>query len=266
MHRTPAPLTYRRVALIPALVLTAASACASTAASASATTLATPPSAPRDVPALAAADTGVVRVSGSAQIEVPADRARLHFALETEARSAAAASQANAEQMNAVLAAARTAVGNAGTIETSGYALSPIYSTPERGGSQTITGYRAQNTLVVTLTDVDRVGAVLDAAVGAGANRVAQLSFFASNPRPARLEAIRQATAQAREEAEVLAAALGRHLGEPLDVAVSGGMQYAEVARFRGADMAMAATPVEPGSQTVTVTVSLSFRLEGMSR
>lgn len=242
-------------------VLVAASACAPAAASAPApgsAAMTTPaPSVPR-----AAADTGVIRVSGTARVDVASDRARLRFAMETEAKSAADAADANAERMQAVLAAVRSAVGTDGSIGTSGYGLTPVYNRPEPGAAQTITAYRVQNHVEVTLTDVDRVGAVLDAAVRAGANRVAELSFFASDPAPARLEAIRDATARARREAEVLAAALGGTLGEPLEVGVSSDMPF-EAVRFRSAPMAMADTPVEAGSQTVSVTVNITFRLGG---
>lgn len=255
-------------AVVPVLV--AASACAPAAASApdSGSAAMTPPPAPSSsasAPAPAAADTGVIRVMGTARMEVPSDRARLRFAMETEAKSAAEAADTNAERMQAVLAAVRSAVGGDGSIGTSGYGLTPVYSRPEPGGSQTITAYRVQNHVEVTLTDVDRVGPVLDAAVRAGANRVAELSFFASDPGPARLEAIREATALARREAEVLAAALGGTLGEPLEVGVSGDMPY-EAVRFRAAPMAMADTPVEAGSQTVSVTVNITFRLGGPGR
>lgn len=217
------------------------------------------PSSPS--PQAAARDTGVVRVSGTANIEVSSDRARLRFAMETEAASAAEAADANASQMNAVLAAVRAVVGDAGTISTSGYGLAPIYTRPEPGERQTVTGYRAQNHVAVTLTDVDRVGSVLDAAVRAGANRVAELSFFASDTRPARLDAIREATETAREEAEVLASALGAQLGDPIDVSLSGGGGMPQMYRMATVE-AMSDTPVEVGSQRVSVTVSITFRLD----
>lgn len=256
-----------RLSPVLALGLATLSACAPASASTAPpeiVALESTAPAPRD-PA-AALDTGVVRVSGSARVDVATDRARLRFAMETEGASAAEAADKNAAQLNAVLAAVRPVVGSAGSVETSGYALNPIYSSPDRGSSARITGYRIQNHVLVTLTDVDRVGPVLDAAVRAGANRVSELSFYASDPRPARLQAIREATATAREEAEVLALALGGRLGEALDVNISGGMSYPEVARFRGAEMAMADTPIEAGTQAVTVTVNLTFRLEGQPR
>lgn len=244
---------------LAAPVLLLASACAPAAAATPTPTMTT--ATPVSAPAPAARDTGLIRVSGTANVEVASDRARLRFALETEAKSAAEAADANAAQMSAVLDAVRAAVGDDGSIGTSGYGLSPIYSRPEPGGRQTITAYRAQNHVEVTLTDVDRVGAVLDAAVRAGANRVAELSFFAADTGPARLEAIREATATARAEAEVLAAALGGTLGQPLEVGVSnsGG---APMYRMRTAEMAMADTPVEVGAQTVSVTVNVTFRLD----
>jgi uncharacterized protein YggE len=256
----------RRIAPALVLGLAAVTACAPASASTAPPEVVPMKSAPTRPASPAVVDTGVVRVSGSARIDVATDRARLRFAMETEGASASDAADKNAEQLNAVLAAVRPVVGTAGTVETSGYSLNPVYSSPERGGAPRITGYRIQNQVLVTLTDVDRVGPVLDAAVRAGANRVSELSFFASDPRPARLQAIREATARAREEAEVLAAALGGQLGEALDVNVSGGSSFPEMARFRGAEMAMADTPIEPGTQAVSVTVNLTFRLEGPPR
>ena len=256
----------RRIAPTLLLGVATLTACAPASASTSPPEVVPMKSAPTHPASPAVVDTGVVRVSGSARINVATDRARLRFAMETEGTSAADAADKNAAQLNAVLEAVRPVVGTAGTVETSGYSLNPVYSNPERGGAARITGYRIQNQVLVTLTDVDRVGPVLDAAVRAGANRVSELSFFASDPRPARLQAIREATARAREEAEVLAAALGGQLGEALDVNVSGGSSFPEMARFRGAEMAMADTPIEPGTQAVSVTVNLTFRLEGPPR
>ncbi|NNF38501.1 MAG: SIMPL domain-containing protein, partial [Gemmatimonadetes bacterium] len=197
-------MTMRRLPLALGCAVLATAACAPAAAHS--TDAAAPALAPLAAPAPMAADTGVVRVTGTARVDVPADRARLAFAMETEARSAADAADANAERMQAVVEAVRGAVGDDGRIETSGYSLQPIYNRPEPGAPQAIVAYRVQNQVVVTLTDVDRVGPVLDTAVRAGANRVASMSFFAADTRAARLEAIAAATARAREEAEVLAA------------------------------------------------------------
>lgn len=235
-------------AILPALVL---AACARPG-------VASPPA-----PILQPSDTGQITVNGRASVEVAADRARVRFAVETEAPSAAGAVTQNAERMDAAIRALRSVLGDRGTLETSGYSLSPVYSRPptNTGGEPRIASYRALNHIEVTAHDVQMVGTLLDAAVGAGVNRVAGISFFASDTREARLEALRMATERAREEAEVLAEALGVPLGPPLQVHSS--TDQPEMVRQ---DMIMmrseaAATPIEPGEQSVSASVNITYRL-----
>jgi hypothetical protein len=66
-------------------------------------------------------------VMGTGEARVPSDRARLDFMVETQARTAAAASTQNAERMQQVVAALRSAGGQTVTIETGGYELQPVY-------------------------------------------------------------------------------------------------------------------------------------------
>lgn len=206
-------------------------------------------------------EAGTLRVSGRASVAVTPDRANLRFAVETEAPTAAEAARSNADGMASVIAAVRALVGEAGDLGTDGYLLSPVYRTVTRNNASEsiIVGYRAVNHVRVTLHDLEIVGPVLDAAIGAGANRVSQLSFFASNSEPARLEAIAQATASARAEAEALARALGGELDAVLEVSVSAaGSPTSQVTRMV---MLEASTPIEPGSQQLEVSVSITYRL-----
>lgn len=232
------------------------------------------PAAPGDAPgptlhgrALqeAPGDTGVVRVSGSAEVSVAPDRARVTFAVETQAGSAADASQENAATMQAVLAAIREGGFPGLELETFGYTLSPVYSSETEDGRrvQRIEGYRALNNVGATLSDPDRVGGVVDAAIGAGANRIGGIAFYASETDDARDEALRQAVERATRQARVMAAALGRTLGEPVDV--QGGADVPGVRMRSGVAMEMmqarADTPVEAGDQTVSARVSITFTL-----
>ena len=194
---------------------------------------------------------------------------RLRFAVETEATSADVAAAENGEIMNRVLQAVRAEVGPEDRVETAGYRLMPRYRpAPERDEAPEVAGYRAQNGVLVILTDPDAVGGVLDAALEAGANRVTDLSFFASDVEEARLEAVREATAKARREAEAVASALGLRLGAPLEIQSSGGGRMSSVpAYMRVEAMADVDTPVETGSETVSATVTITWRLDGgMSR
>lgn len=202
-----------------------------------------------------------VEVTGNAQVSVPTDRGTIRFAVETQADDAAAATSANADRMDAVIRAVRALGIPSLELETSGYRLEPVYSRPGPGETRRVESYQAVNHVEATLGDVDELGRVLDAGVSAGANRIAGISFSASDTRSARLEAVQRAVAVAREEAEVMAAALGYELGAPLEV--RGGAQSPNPISYARNEMVQMAadTPVEPGEQTVTANVTVRFRL-----
>jgi uncharacterized protein len=201
-----------------------------------------------------------IEVSGQASVELPADQAEISFAMETRAEEASAAASANADEMTRVIQAVRSG-GFAGLdIETFGYSLQPQYSTSEQR-VRSIVGYVAHNNIRVTIGDVDQLGRLIDIAVGAGANRVASISFSASDTEAARAQALTQAVANARAQAQAIAASLGYTLGPPLEV--RGGAQRPPPIAFEAmrAVQAQAATPIEPGSQTVDANVTIRFAL-----
>lgn len=208
-------------------------------------------------------DAGYVQVSGSAEVTVPVDRAHVRFAVETEEPDARAAVERNAQLMDAVLSALRALEVDGLDLETQGFELQPQYERPS-GETMRIRAYRARNHVAVTLDDLEMVGRVIDAAVGAGANRIASLSFEARDTEEARREALRMAVAEARQQAEVMASALGRPLGPPLEV--NGGAQQSPppprpMARTMEMAQAAPSTPVETGDQTVSASVTIKFRL-----
>ena len=221
-----------------------------------------PSSSPLPVALAAAQDTSRLTVTGTASVRVAADRVRVQVAVETEAATAEAASRDNAATMNRVLDRVRPAAGSDARIETTGYQLSPRYrQAPDREQPPEIAGYRAVNQVVVVLTDVDRTGRVLDAALEAGANRVTGLSFFASDTEAARLDALRQATERARAEADAVAMALGLVIHSAENIQTSSGgvgpmFRGAMAESFQAMD-----TPVEAGSQSVEASVTITYRL-----
>lgn len=207
-------------------------------------------------------DASELQVSAEADVQVPPDRAVISFAVETEAESAVEAGEANAALMDRVLAAVLETGLEGMRTETTGYQLSPRYSTTRSDQPREIVGYTARNHLRVTLDQVDAVGRVLDRALDGGANRVAGLQFQVRDPQPHREEALRRAVATARAEAETVADALGVTLGAPLEV--QAGSSRPPGIQFR-AEAAMAAdattTPVEAGMQTVSASVTVRYRI-----
>lgn len=205
---------------------------------------------------------GWIQVSGRGAVSVSPDRASVRVALESRATTAADAADQNAETMAGVLSAIRGAGLPGLEIETTGYSISPEYQTSSEGRrTREIVAYTAVNNVNATISDVDEVGALIDAAISGGANRVSSISFFAADTDAARRQALDMAVRSARAEAEVIASALGYELGAPLEV--SGNAQR-PVPRQAAAEMQLAsraATPIEVGDQAVNAEVSIRFAL-----
>jgi uncharacterized protein YggE len=149
-----------------------------------------------------------VQAVGNASISAKPDQALIQLAVVTTATSATAASNQNASQVNAVLAALGGVLGPSANIQTLSYSLNPNYSNPQNG-QPVLTGYTAQNTVQVTLTDLTLIGQVIDTGIQAGANRVQGLQFGLQNDQPVRTQALKAATVQAKANADAMAAGLG---------------------------------------------------------
>jgi uncharacterized protein YggE len=225
------------------------------------TACATPASSSPPPPPQEAVGEGWIQVSGAAAVTVAADRAMVSFAMETRASDASEAAGQNADAMTAVFEAVRGAGFDGLELETYGYALNPEYSATNNQRTREIIAYTVHNNVRATIEDVDAVGRLVDTAIGAGANRVAQISFFAADTEDARREALALAVQGAREEAEVIASSLGYDLGAPLEI--NGGANRS-APRAYAAEMSMsraAPTPIEVGDLSVAASVSIRFAL-----
>lgn len=209
------------------------------------------------------ADTARLHITGSAVVQLPANRARVSFGVETEGATASEAAARNAERAEAVLAALRAHVGPEDQIETRGFSVQPRYrDSREAPSGVEIVSYRVVNSVVLVTEAVDAIGAVLDVALEAGANRIDQFAFFAEVTPEQRGEAIEAATERARREAEATARALGMQLGPVVEVRTSvgggPGSPFGGAMRFQAESVA---TPIEAGSDRVTASVSIIWTL-----
>jgi uncharacterized protein len=219
-----------------------------------------------------AAQQRVIRVVGTGEARVTPDLALLDLAVETAAPTARAAAEQNARTMDRVIRALATAGVARADIRTGAYTLFPQYAQPDRppiprpeAGAEEprIVGYRVRNALNIRTRDLERVGALIDAALGAGANRFDGLRFTLQDDEAARDQALRAAAARARRTAETMAVALGVELGPIVEATTAADAVYPMVQFERaGRDLAaMAATPIEAGEQSVTATVSVTFAI-----
>jgi uncharacterized protein YggE len=199
----------------------------------------------------AAAEAGGITVVGTASVSSVPDQAELSFGVQSEGESARAALAANAAEMRKVIAALKAA--GVADVKTQSVSLSPRYN--ERSEAQ---GFVALNTVSATIKQLARAGAVIDAAVAAGANQVYGPSLSSGDQTARYREALKLAVANARANAQVLAAAANVSLGRVTAV-VEGGGAPQPVPYAAEKAMALDSTPIEPGTQLTSASVSVTF-------
>ena len=213
-----------------------------------------------------------IRVTGTGEVRAAPDQAIADFAVETSAANAQEAAAENAQRMERVIAALVRAGVPRDRIETRDYNVYPDYDQRpmEQGGEPRLRGYRVINTVSATTYEVARVGSLIDAALGAGANRVHGVRFGLRDPQRYRQQAIAEATRRARADAEALAAAMGVRLGmireaATMDVNVGGPvLMMAREGMAMDAVAQAAPTPISPGEQTVRASVMIVYAFSGM--
>lgn len=217
-------------------------------------------------PQLAVAGRTQVTVTGNSIVQAQPDTAIIQVAVVTQNKSALAAQEENARRSDAVVRAVRDAAGADAEVKTSGYSLQPqrVY---RENQPPTITGYEARNGVFVTLTDLNRVGRVIDAASAAGANSVDSLQFILRRDQPARQQALTEATRDALAKAQAIASALGGRVVRIVELQEAGTFRprpvQDAVAEFGAAKIRQSvATPIEVGALDLTSQVQLTAEIE----
>ena len=133
--------------------------------------------------------------------------------------------------------------------------------------TEVIVGYTANNTLSVRTTDIDNVGALIDAAFAAGANTLDNVQFTVQDDSEAREQALTKAVEDARRKADVLAAAVGLQIASIASIAESGVYTYDSMRNYAMMDEATtesggAGTLVQAALVSVDASVSMEFELQ----
>lgn len=189
------------------------------------------------------------------------DMATLTLGVTAQGASATEAMAAASAAMTRVIAAVKSAGIDPRQIQTSSLTLNPQYVYAPNEPPK-LTGYQAANEATVTVLDLARVGSVADAAVGAGATNVGEISFGLRTRFAAENFARLAAVKALQDKAALYAEASGYHIQRLVNL--SEGVAYAAPPPIPVRQMtlqAVAATPVQPGELTVRVTVTGEFEL-----
>jgi uncharacterized protein YggE len=202
--------------------------------------------------------TRTVRVTGVGQVSQKPDTMSLDIGVVTRGPSARAALGANSERAGRAIDALKAAGVAADDLQTANLSVNPVWD--QKG--QRIVSYEASNFVHAKLHALDRAGAVIDAAAGQAGDdvRFGGISFSIENTgklmAAARKDAMRSAAAQARE----LATAGGAHVGAVRRITVRTDTGPKAASPSFAAD-ALRATPVETGTQELTVSVDVEYTL-----
>lgn len=196
-----------------------------------------------------------VTVQGTGTVTAVPDQASFSFTVQTKAPTATAALARNGAATNAVIAAVEAAGVPEADVQTAQVSLDPVASSD----GTSIVAYGAADTITVTKLAIGRAGAIVDAAVGAGATDVSGPSLDLSDRDSLYAQALKAAVEQARAKAEVLAGAAGRNLGAVVSIVEGGGptpLPYAV-----GGVASAPNTPIEAGTQQVQASVTVTYAL-----
>ena len=205
-----------------------------------------------------------ISVSGSGTVSLVPDMASISIGVQTEDAIAAEAVAANNLQSGLVIETLETFGVASQDIRTTNFSVSPIHNRNNRGEVTSIT-FRVQNTVSVTVRNLDDLGAILDAVVSAGVNTISGIQFESNDVarRVANDEALAAAMADARRQADLLADAAGVRIVDVVTVNVStdaGPAPFLDVGAAEGVGGG-GDVPVSPGETEVTVEVSVVYEI-----
>jgi uncharacterized protein YggE len=201
-------------------------------------------------------------VTGEGKVQATPDKATVTAGVQAKG----ATTQEAQNQMNAVINKVSAGIKGVGIdskdIKTENYNINPTYD--YTNGAQRITGYSGSTNLTITVRDINKVNTVIDTATANGANVVSGAQFDVADKTKALDEARKLAVEDAKKKAQQAAQTAGFKLGSIVNYQESENgevrpLMYA--ADKASAQVANPPTQVEPGSNQVVLTVTLSYQV-----
>jgi uncharacterized protein len=195
-----------------------------------------------------------ITVTGVGHVDTVPDTAEFSIGVTTKGATPREALAQNSARVRRVIDAIKASGVGARDISTEDVSVGRDYDE----GS---TGYVASNSVSVRIRDVDRAGAVLDAASAAGANEVYGPSLTREDRDAAERKALERAVEQAQRRARALAGAAGVDLGAVTAISENLDSDVGLMARSE-LSAEVAEVPIEKGTQEITASVTVTFAIE----
>lgn len=207
--------------------------------------------------------TDTFTVTGEGKVNVPPDIAVISAGVQAQGATVKIVQDQLNKNMNAVSAAVKAAGVDAKDIQTSGYNINPMYDYGT--GTPRITGYQASSNVTIKVRAIDTANSVIDAATAAGANQIGGINFDVDDKTKAQNQAREKAVADAKSKAENAARVAGFSLGKIINYSEDFGGAPRPIPMLAKADIAGGGgvpTQVEPGTNEIAVTVTLSYQIQ----
>ncbi|WP_372836944.1 SIMPL domain-containing protein [Puniceibacterium confluentis] len=202
-----------------------------------------------------------ISVSGEGTAYAVPDVATITLGVTSQAEQAADAMAQTSETVGTILARLVEMGLVARDVQTSDLSLNPIWSNRSVDNQPPrIEGFEASNQVTIRVQDLEKLGDVLGAVLGDGANRLGGLSFGLKNPEPLLDIARRDAVADAMARAKVYAEAAGVTLGPVLSIS-EGGTSIPRPEMMMEMRVSDASVPVAAGETGLTAAVSMVFAI-----
>ena len=205
-----------------------------------------------------------INVTGNGKTYLTPDIVYINIGVHTENANAAEAVGSNNTRSQKVADALKKFNIDPKDIQTTNFSIYPQQQVDPNGKVTGVT-YMVDNTVYVTLRDISKIGAVIGAAVDAGANAINSIQYDAADRSKALSEARKAAVADALSQAKELASAAGVTLGDIQTINSYGGqpMPVFDAKGYGGgAAIAGAPVPVSPGQLVLTLDVNIVFEIK----
>lgn len=205
-----------------------------------------------------------INVTGNAQVILAPDIAYISIGVHSEAKSASEAVTSNNSQTQAVIDAIKAQGVDPKDIQTTNFS---VYQQEKfsPSGESLGTFFMVDNTVYVTIRDITKIGAILDAAISAGANNIYGITFDVQNKEAALATGRDQAMVDAQTQAEQLAKAAGVTLGAVQNISYYSSSPSPIYYDNKVAPAGVGgggSVPISTGQLTLTVSVSVTYGIK----
>ncbi len=206
-----------------------------------------------------------ISVVGSGQVYLVPDVAYIYIGVHSQSENVSTALKDNNEQARQVSDALQELGVDEKDIQTTSFNIYPSQQYEPGTGAVTGTLYMVDNTVYVTVRDLDRLGELLDTVVRSGANSINGITFDVVDKKSAQSEARDLAMKNAHEQAEELARVSELSLGEiqSISTGYTSSPMAKEMYGIGGGGMAPSSyTPVSAGQLVLSADVSVTYQLK----